>query len=138
MDIRINYLRLKNFKGTRDAEYRFNGGNARIDGANGSGKSTVFDAFTWLLFGKDHNDQTTVKFELKTIDPATGEVIPNLEHWVEAELTIDGNKTVIKRTWQEKRERKYAAIVEERKRSIRSADIQFPAGRIDGEKVRQT
>ena len=43
-----------------------------------------------------------------------------------------------KRTWQEKRERKYAAIVEERKRSIRSADIQFPAGRIDGEKVRQT
>ena len=34
MDIRINYLRLKNFKGTRDAEYRFNGGNARIDGAN--------------------------------------------------------------------------------------------------------
>lgn len=101
MDIRINYLRLKNFKGTRDAEYRFNGGNARIDGANGSGKSTVFDAFTWLLFGKDHNDQTTVKFELKTIDPATGEVIPNLEHWVEAELTIDGNKTVIKRTWQE-------------------------------------
>lgn len=101
MDIRINYLRLKNFKGCRDAEYRFDGGNVRIEGPNGSGKSTVFDAFTWLLFGKDSKDQTTEKFELKTIDPETGETIPNLEHWVEAELLIDGNKTVIRRCWLE-------------------------------------
>lgn len=101
MDIRINYIRLKNFKGARDAEYRFDGGNARIEGGNGSGKSTVFDAFTWLLFGKDRMDQTTEKFELKTIDPGTGETIPNLEHWVEAELTINGSKTVIRRCWLE-------------------------------------
>ena len=101
MDIRINYIRLKNFKGARDAEYRFDGGNARIEGGNGSGKSTVFDAFVWLLFGKDRLEQTTEKFELKTIDPATGETIPNLEHWVEAELTINGSKTVIKRCWLE-------------------------------------
>ena len=101
MDIRINYLRLKNFKGCRDAEYRFDGGNVRIEGPNGSGKSTVFDAFTWLLFGKDSKDQTTEKFELKTIDPEMGETIPNLEHWVEAELLIDGNKTVIRRCWLE-------------------------------------
>ena len=90
MEIKINTLRLRNFKGVRDAEYRFNGRNARIEGANGTGKSTVFDAFTWLLFGKDHRDQTPDTFEIKTIDPATGMPTPRLEHWVEAELLVDG------------------------------------------------
>ena len=101
MDIRINWLKLKNFKGTREATYFFGGNNARIEGPNGSGKSTVMDAFTWLLFGKDRLDQTTEKFELKTIDPRTGLVIMNEDHFVEAELTVDGNRTVLKRCWQE-------------------------------------
>ena len=101
MDIRINYLKLKNFKGTREATYYFGGKNARIEGPNGSGKSTIMDAFTWLLFGKDRLDQTTEKFELKTIDAKTGEVIPNEDHWVEAELSVDGHRTTLKRCWLE-------------------------------------
>ena len=84
MNIKIKELKLHNFKGTREASYKFDGRNARIEGRNGSGKSTVFDAFTWLLFGKDHKDQTENSFEPKTIDPATGKPFPRLEHWVEA------------------------------------------------------
>ena len=90
MEIRILALRLRNFKGVRQAEYLLGGRNARIEGPNGSGKSTVFDAFTWLLFGKDHRDQTTNTFELKTIDPATGKPYPREDHWVEAVLRVDG------------------------------------------------
>lgn len=101
MEIRIKTLRLRNFKGVRDAEYTFGGRNARIEGLNGSGKSTVFDAFTWLLFGKDHRDQTENTFEIKTIDPATGEPYPHLEHWVEAELLVDGTVNVLRRCWDE-------------------------------------
>ena len=100
MEIRIKALRLRNFKGTREAEYVFDGRNARIEGPNGSGKSTVFDAFTWLLFGKDHKNQTT--FEIKTLDPETGRAIPRVEHWVEAELVVDGRNTVLRRAWNEK------------------------------------
>lgn len=101
MEIRINKLRMRNFKGVRSAEYSFSGQNARIEGPNGSGKSTVFDAFTWLLFGKDHRGQTTETFELKTIDPATGKPYPREDHWVEAELTVDGRATTIRRAWVE-------------------------------------
>ena len=101
MEIRIKTLRLRNFKGVRDAEFFFDGRNARIEGANGTGKSTVFDAFTWLLFGKDHRDQTPDTFEIKTIDPETGQPIPRLEHWVEAVLLVDGQENTLRRCWNE-------------------------------------
>ena len=101
MEIRITALRLRNFKGVRQAEYLLGGRNARIEGPNGSGKSTLFDAFTWLLFGKDHRDQTTNSFELKTIDPATGRPFPREDHWVEAVLTVDGVDHVLRRAWIE-------------------------------------
>lgn len=101
MEIKINALRLRNFKGVRSAEYYFGGRNARLEGPNGSGKSTVFDAFTWLLFGKDHRDQTANTFEIKTIDPATGRPYPREEHWVEAVLTVDGVDHVLRRAWVE-------------------------------------
>ena len=101
MEIRIIALRLRNFKGVRQAEYFLDGYNARFEGPNGSGKSTVFDAFTWLLFGKDHRDQTADTFELKTIDPATGRPFPREDHWVEAVLTVDGQEHVLRRAWIE-------------------------------------
>ena len=101
MDIRINTLTLHNFKGVRDASFIFGGSNARVEGGNGAGKSTVFDAFTWLLFGKDHQGQDWTNFDLKPIDPETREPIHGLDHWVEAELTIDGTKKTLKREVQE-------------------------------------
>jgi len=97
MEIKINTLTLRNFKGVREATFIFNGNNARIEGDNGTGKSTVFDAFTWLLFGKDHRGLDWTNFDLKPIDPETREAIHGLEHSVEAELTIDGTKTTLRR-----------------------------------------
>lgn len=97
MNIRINRIALHNFKGVRDAVFQFDGRNARIEGENGAGKSTVFDSFTWLLFGKDHQGQDWTNFDLKPIDPETREPFHGLDHWVEAELTIDGAKRVLRR-----------------------------------------
>ena len=97
MEIKIISLTIHNFKGIRDASFRFGGSNATIEGENGTGKSTVFDAFTWLLFGKDHQGQDWTNFDLKPIDPETREPLHGLEHWVEAELTIDGTPKTLKR-----------------------------------------
>lgn len=97
MNIRIHRLTLQNFKGLRNADFLFEGRNATIEGENGAGKSTIFDAFTWLLFGKDHQGQDWTNFDLKPIDPETGAPIHRLEHSVEAVLDIDGAKTTLRR-----------------------------------------
>ena len=99
MEIRINNLTLHNFKGVRgDRTVTFNGRNATIEGDNGTGKSTIFDAFTWLLSGKDHQGRDWTNFNIKPIDPATKETIHGLDgHWVEAELTIDGVTKTLRR-----------------------------------------
>lgn len=99
MEIRIKSLTLHNFKGvTGDRTFTFGGKNARIEGDNGTGKSTVFDAFTWLLFGKDHQDRDWTNFNIKPIDPKTRETIHNMDgHWVEAVLLIDGVTKTLRR-----------------------------------------
>ena len=52
-------------------------------GVNGVGKTTIFDAFTWLLFGKDSTDRKD--FEIKTLDK-NNKVIPQIEHEVSASV----------------------------------------------------
>lgn len=86
----INRLALYNFKGIRQAEARFSDSGATINGDNGTGKSTMADAFSWLFFGK--NAAGAEQFSIKTID-ATGAVIPHLDHTVEADFTIIDRET---------------------------------------------
>ena len=49
MEIRIIALRLRNFKGVRQAEYFLDGYNARFEGPNGSGKSTLLKTLAGLI-----------------------------------------------------------------------------------------
>ena len=53
MKMQLISLTLENFKCHERLEIHFDGRNASIFGANGTGKSSIYDAFTWLLFGKD-------------------------------------------------------------------------------------
>ena len=103
MDIRINTLALHNFKGaTGDRTFTFGGKNARIEGDNGTGKSTVFDAFTWLLFGNDHLGHDWTNFNIKPIDPATQDTISGLDYvGVEAVLLVDGVVRTLRRELRE-------------------------------------
>lgn len=97
--IYLKKLSLSNFKGIKNLEIDFESEKTDICGDNGTGKTTVFDGFTWLLFGKDHLDNS--KFEIKTLDTLNN-AIPKLEHEVEAELLVDGEKIVLRRTYKEK------------------------------------
>jgi DNA repair exonuclease SbcCD ATPase subunit len=97
--IKIKSLALQNFKGIRNLHIADFGQETNIFGANASGKTTVFDAFTWLLFGKDSTDRQA--FEVKTLDKSNNP-IPQLEHSVTATLEIDGEQIDIQRTLREK------------------------------------
>jgi exonuclease SbcC len=52
----IKSISLLNFKGIKNQTIEF-GKVTDIFGANGTGKTTIFDAFTWCLFGKDSTDR---------------------------------------------------------------------------------
>ncbi|WP_283701309.1 AAA family ATPase [Clostridium perfringens] len=98
MDIILKSLKLHNFKGIKDFEVEF-GHVTDIKGENGLGKSTIFDAFNWLLFDKD--SQGRKNFEIKTLDE-TGEPLHKLEHTVEGNLIIDGIQLSLAKTFKEK------------------------------------
>jgi DNA repair protein SbcC/Rad50 len=96
-NIVIKKLRLINFKGIKNMSIDFEN-QTDILGANGTGKTTIADAFTWLIFGKDTTDRKD--FEIKTLDNY-GKVIPMIDHEVFAELYIDNELTTVRRVLKE-------------------------------------
>lgn len=54
--VNINRLQLLNFKGIEEKVILL-GESTRISGDNGTGKSTLYDAAYWCLFGKDAQDR---------------------------------------------------------------------------------
>lgn len=95
----LKSMSLLNFKGIKSQHIDFDL-ETDIFGANGTGKTTVFDAFTWCLFGKDSSERKD--FEVKTIDPKTGKVISEIDHEVKLEILINGDLISIKRVLKEK------------------------------------
>jgi DNA repair exonuclease SbcCD ATPase subunit len=83
--MKILKLALKNFKGIKSFVLDTQGGNVDVFGDNAAGKTTLFDAFMWLLFDKD--SQNRKDFQIKTLNE-NGQPIHGLEHEVEAVLDI--------------------------------------------------
>ncbi|WP_409070146.1 AAA family ATPase [Clostridium sp. FAM 1755] len=94
----LKNLSLKNFKGIKDSTIDF-GKVTNIFGENGTGKTTIQDSFTFLLFDKDSKDST--KFDVQPLDE-NNNPINNLETVIEAILDIDGKEVVLKRVYKEK------------------------------------
>ena len=100
-DIKIKRLSLDNFKCHRHLVLELNGGNVAIYGDNATGKTSVYDALTWLLFGKDSQGNGEKNIEIKPLD-ASGEVRDHLAVTsVEAVLLVDGAEVTMKRTYSE-------------------------------------
>lgn len=95
--MKITTLKLTNFMGVRDFTLDLDGQDAAVSGRNGSGKTTLATGFLWCLFGRDVYNNPS--FEVKYIDPETGEVEHNLDHSVEVEFD---NGKVFTRTYREK------------------------------------
>jgi len=100
MKIILNSLRFTNFKGFEQFIFETGGGNVSGFGTNATGKTTIVDGFTWLLFGKDSNGRTD--FEIKKLD-ARGKVAQHgLDHEVEATLQVDGHSRTFRKVFAEK------------------------------------
>ena len=110
--MRLNSLHLFNFQGIRDARFDFGGHNASIYGNNGTGKTTICNAITWLLFNKPSTDKAK-NFTPKTNGP-DGEALHYLDHGVEADFTLeDGRRLTLKKVFVETYKRKRGSAVEE-------------------------
>lgn len=98
MEIKLKSIRIQNFKGCKDRFIEFVE-RTRISGANATGKTTVFDAFTWLLFGKD--SLGNAKFDIRPLDK-DGNMIDNLEISVEAKISVNDEEYVLKKVQKQK------------------------------------
>ena len=100
-EIKIKRLYLENFKCHKSLTLTFEGGNASIYGDNASGKTSIYDALTWLLFGKDSQGNGEKNIEIKPLD-ASGEVRDHLAVTaVEAVLDVNGESLTLRRTYKE-------------------------------------
>lgn len=105
--IKIESIKLTNFKGIKNQSIEFDN-NTDIFGANGTGKTTIYDAFLWLLFGKNSEDKKD--FNIKnTVDLS----LNRQEHEVEAVMIIDGETNTLKRIYKEKWQKKRGEEVSE-------------------------
>ena len=100
-EIKIDRLRLENFKCHRNLELDFGGQNVSIYGDNAAGKTSVYDALTWLLFGKDSAGNGEKNFDVKPLSAAGAVADHNAITSVEAALLVAGAPITLKRTYRE-------------------------------------
>lgn len=91
-------MTLLNFKGVRELTVDFDEHETNVFGANHTGKTTLFDAFVWLLFDKDSQDRQN--FGIRTYDE-NNNIIPKLPHEVSACLEVNGVEINLKRCFVE-------------------------------------
>ena len=92
--MKILKMKLENFQGVKELEIDPQGESSAIYGDNGTGKSTVYNAFTWLMYGKPST--TEKNYTPKT----TGS--HNLHHSVEMTVELaDGSEMVLKKDYHE-------------------------------------
>ena len=60
MEIKLDSITIRNFKGISQFELATLGKGMALYGGNGTGKTTVYDAFLWCLFGKNSQDQSDI------------------------------------------------------------------------------
>jgi DNA repair exonuclease SbcCD ATPase subunit len=98
--MRLISLTLNNFKGIKSFALKPQGKDTNIYGDNATGKTTLADAFMWLLFDKD--SQNRKDFQIKTLGH-DGEPEHGLEHSVEAVLELENGKRItLKKVFKEK------------------------------------
>ena len=104
--MKILSLTLENFRGIKDLTVNFDGKDADVYGANGTGKTTIANAICWLLIDRPMTDEAD--FTPKT------EGTHGLNH--KASMTVelaDGQRMTLAKDFYEKWTRKRGAAVEE-------------------------
>ena len=93
----LKTLVLQNFKGIENLTIDFKN-DTQILGANGSGKTSIFDAYSWLLWDKDSNSRKD--FDIKPF-AENGETKHGLESTVTGHFELDGQPLKLSKTYKE-------------------------------------
>ncbi len=101
MELFLQRLEIENFKGVKALCLDF-GDETHFYGCNASGKSTVVDAFCWLLFNRDSrgNAPGSDKFREKPLD-ADGHEVHYVDTRVTAKFLLDGQPFELQRVQRE-------------------------------------
>lgn len=103
-NIFLKKLILRNFKGIKELTIDFSK-VTNIFGENGTGKTTIMDAFMWLLFDKDSQGRVPgdkeANLQIKTLDKK-GDPLHGLEHEVIGILSVDGSEITLSKIYKEK------------------------------------
>lgn len=104
--MRLSKIFINHFKGIDELSIKPEGKNVTVRGKNGTGKTTVADAYAWCMTGKGFDgkaiDTQIKKRDEKGDTPNDGGV----EHTVEVEFEIDENHFItLKREFKEKWEK---------------------------------
>lgn len=94
----LKSLGIKDFKGIGNVVIEFSD-ITTIKGDNGIGKTSIFDAFTWLLFDKDSKNRAT--FDIKPLD-GNNQVIRGLTPTVTGIFDVNGRVVTLSKTYKEK------------------------------------
>lgn len=97
--IKLLNLQVENFKGLGSVSIDFDWMMTLLKGRNGSGKSSVFDAWCWLLF--DQNSQSETKFNIRKLD-TDGNPVHHTDITVIGTIEVDGVKIELKKVQKEK------------------------------------
>lgn len=117
--IKLLSMHIQNFKGCKDRNIEF-GQTTRITGDNGVGKSTVFDAYLWLLF--DKNSKGVTNFAVRPLTES-GETINNIEISVEATISVDNDEYKLRKTQKQKWVKKRGTDTREFQGNVNEFDI---------------
>ena len=96
MEIYLKRITLRNHKGIGEKSIEFSSRETTIVGQNGTGKTSLFDSFVWVLFGKDHKGRSD--HQLIALD-ASGNPKERVDCEVEILLIVDGNEVKLRRMY---------------------------------------
>lgn len=102
-EIKIEKLQLKNFKCHEDLTVELGGNDAVLCGDNATGKTSVYDALTWLLFGKDSKGNGEKSIDIKPLRPDGAVKDHAAITEVTAVLRVDGEPVCLRRALRENR-----------------------------------
>lgn len=108
--MKILTLQLENFQGIKSASFDFDGQSASLYGDNATGKTTVFNAITWILF--DRPSTGAKNYTPKTKGP-DGD-LHFLEHAATARFSMeDGRIVTLRKVYHENYKKKRGSATEE-------------------------
>lgn len=92
-------MEISNFKKLQDLTFALSEGETSIKGKNGLGKSSIFDAFLWVLFGKNSSEET--RFSVWPLDEQNNQIdVPEVSVCIR--LEVDGVAKLFRKTLKRK------------------------------------